>query len=958
MQQFFSQTNNTAEKDKAWNISTSRNLGILEGHVQHDIQRTINYLGNLTVTEQLCKNTAKPTGYSHLGDACYRQGNLKEAVHWYDLDLKTVKQDGDRAGEGKACGNLGGAYCSLGEFKAAIDYCERQLQIAEELGDNYEQAKAYCNLGIAHKSRGDFQLAINVQKKFLKISKELHDRSLEGKAYCSLGVTHKCMGKFDEAINYFERCLEVAKKLEDRSDEGKAYANIGNVYIKRGEFNKAIKFHECDLEIAKELDDKWGKGRAYSNLGNAFLSQRDFKTSIEYHELSLEIWEDLKNRSGEGIVYGNLGAAYLSLGDVNKAIHFYELHRENAKELGDRSGVMRAYGNLAVAYDSRGDLKTARSMLESSLKISKELCDKHAEGEIYGNLGQVYCSEGHFTMAFKCFELSLNIAEELDNRPSKATLYGSLGHAYFKLEHYRRARDYFELELKIAKELDDRLHEASACKNLSAFHDRFGDLDEAISYSRCSVKLLNEVRSLLQQKDQWKISLREKSHEPYNDLWRLLLKRGKVKEALHAAEQGRAQALKDLMEKNYALHDKTVTENENIDEILSYLSPNTIFLAIEEKGIAFWVCKKGTEVESRSKEVSISEGSSTFLQHLLETAIQEIGAENVKCEDRSLSKKTDVLKVPVENSPQVNRQTHFLPRHKTALNQLYDFLIGPIQDLFVGNELTFVPEGPLCLVPFPALQDSNGKYLCESFRIRMLPSLTSLKLIANCRVNFHGNDEALLVGDPWVEQVGLRSLPFAREEVQIVGRILNAVPLTGRGATKDEVLKRLSSVALVHIAAHGLFETGEIALAPNPSQTSRVPKEEDYLLTMKDVLRFHLRAKLVVLSCCHSGRGEITAEGVVGIARAFLGAGARSVLVSIWALEDDATLEFMKCFYRVLVKGVSASESLNQAMNSTRESHKLNEVKDWAPFQIIGDDVTLDFGMYFVMKCSSAYVDR
>lgn len=872
---------------------------------------------------------------------------MKEAVQWYDLDLKTAKQDGDRAGEGKACGNLGGAYCSLGEFKAAIDYCERQLQIAKELSDNYEQAKAYCNLGIAHKCRGHFERAIDFQKRFLKISIELHDRSLEGKAYCGLGVSHKCMGKFNEAMKYFERCLEIAKTLEDRSDEGKAYANIGNVYCKLGDFNKAIIFHECDLEIAKELGDKWGKGRAYSNLGNVFLSRRDFKKSVEYHELSLEIWKDLKNRSGEGIVYGNLVDAYHSLGDVNKAIHFCELHRKNAKELGDRSGEMRAYANLGVAYNSLGDLKTAKSMLESSLKISKELCDKHAEGEIYGNLGQVYCSGRRFDMAFTCFELSLEIAEELDNRPSKATLYDSLGHAHLKLEDYRRARDYFELERKIAKELDDRLHEAMACKNLSACHERFGDLDEAISYSRCSVKLLNEVRSLLQQKDQWKISLREKFHEPYNDLWRLLLKRGKVKEALHAAEQGRAQALKDLMEKNYAFPDAgTVTENENIDEILSYLSPNTIFLAFEDKGIAFWVCKKGTEVESK---VSLSDGSSsTFLQSLLETANQEIGARNVKCEDRSLPKKTDV-KVPVENSPQGSRQTQ--TPHKTALNQLYDILIDPIQDLlFVGSELIFVPEGPLCLVPFPALQDANGKYLCESFRIRMLPSLTSLKLIASCPVNFHRNNGALLVGDPWVD------LPSAREEVEIIGHILNALPLTGREATKDVVLDRLSKDALVHIAAHGRFETGEIGLAPNSNQTS--PKEEDYLLTIKDVLSVQLRAKLVVLSCCHSARGEVTAEGVVGIARAFLGAGARSVLVSIWALDDVATLEFMKYFYRFLVKGVSASESLNQAMNCTRESHKLNEVKHWAPFQIIGDDVTLDFGMYVVIKYSRPYVDR
>ena len=105
-----------------------------------------------------------------------------------------------------------------------------------------------------------------------------------------------------------------------------------------------------------------------------------------------------------------------------------------------------------------------------------------------------------------------------------------------------------------------------------------------------------------------------------------------------------------------------------------------------------------------------------------------------------------------------------------------------------------------------------------------------------------------------------------------------------------------------------------------------------------------LRARLVVLSCCHSGRGDIKAEGVVGIARAFLGAGARSVLVSLWAIDDEATLEFMKSFYQKLMEGRSAGESLNRAMNSMRESDKFSEVKYWAPFVLIGDDVTLEIG--------------
>ena len=114
-------------------------------------------------------------------------------------------------------------------------------------------------------------------------------------------------------------------------------------------------------------------------------------------------------------------------------------------------------------------------------------------------------------------------------------------------------------------------------------------------------------------------------------------------------------------------------------------------------------------------------------------------------------------------------------------------------------------------------------------------------------------------------------------------------------------------------------------------------------MTMKDVLETGLRARLVVLSCCHTARGKVMAEGVVGIARAFLGAGARSVVVTLWAIDDEGTLEFMSFFYDALAKGKKASEALQQAMKCMRESEMFKEVQYWAPFVLLGDDVSLDF---------------
>ena len=206
------------------------------------------------------------------------------------------------------------------------------------------------------------------------------------------------------------------------------------------------------------------------------------------------------------------------------------------------------------------------------------------------------------------------------------------------------------------------------------------------------------------------------------------------------------------------------------------------------------------------------------------------------------------------------------------------------------------------------------------------------------------------MGNPDVGEVifkgclkSISRLPFAEQEARMVGRKLGVEPLLGRQATKQAVLQAMESVALIHLAAHGDAERGEIALAPSFRSPNSIPRESLYLLTTSDIAKVQLRAKLVVLSCCHSARGEIKAEGAVGIARAFLGSGARSVLVSLWALDDRSAEQLMSQFYDHLVRGESASDSLHQAMKWMR-CNGYSDVKQWAPFVLIGDNVTFDFG--------------
>ena len=861
-------------------------------------------------------------------------------------------------GDGKAHGNSESAHDS-----SRLDYLKRRIEILKEDICNrspeerekaiyqnipdYEKALeglAYCSLGDTHQSLGDFKIAIDYHECHLKIAKELGDKTGEGVAYSYLGIAHLCLGDFKTAVYFHERHLKIAKELGDRSQEGNAYGNLGNAHRRLCDFKTAIDYHERHLKISKQLGDISGEGRAFGNLGNAHRCLGDFKTAIDYHKRNLKIAKDLGHRSEEGVVYGNLGVDYQMLGDFRTAINYLNCRLKIAKEVGDRSGEGKAYCNLGCAHSRMEEFEIAIPYFAHYLKIVKELGEKSGEGSAYGNLGCTHCILGDFKTAIDYHKRQLKISKELGEREEEANAYCGLGNAYCELRDLETAISYHESQLKISKELGDTLGEGIACSNLGGDFEYKGQVSQAIGYYQRSITLLNKVRDRLQLNDDWKISLRDQYQTTYAALWRLFLADNKVTEALLSAEQGRAQGLKDLMAFSYGLQvndPESGPENSTFQELSSRIPLNTIFMAFGKGELVFWVCQQGKEVQIRRRQISSQDEVSAFFASLVNIMGQRIGARDfVECEDRSLKLVSDA-RLAAKSSIRDGRKSHHIHLQKDALSTLYDIIIEPIQNLLVvGSELIFVPEGPLFLAPFAAFKGPNSKHLCESFRIRLIPSLTSLKMIGDCPVYHHCKSGVLLVGDPWVQEVAeLDQLPFAKEEVEMIGEMLGCTPLIGRQATKDAVLRRLGSVALVHIAAHGSMETGEIALAPDDAKM-------DFILTMRDVLRVKMRARLVVLSCCHSAQGEIKAEGVVGIARAFLGAGARSVLVSLWAIDDKATLEFMKNFYQLLVKGKSASEALNQTMNCMRESEEFGVVKYWAPFVLIGDDVTLELSGY------------
>lgn len=268
-----------------------------------------------------------------------------------------------------------------------------------------------------------------------------------------------------------------------------------------------------------------------------------------------------------------------------------------------------------------------------------------------------------------------------------------------------------------------------------------------------------------------------------------------------------------------------------------------------------------------------------------------------------------------------------------CLDRLSQILIAPIAKFLPKNpeeSVIFIPDGELFRVPFAALKTADGKYIIEKHPIQISPSIQTLQLIdqesSDNTLNLTSN--ALIVGNPTMPKMEngqqLPALPGTEKEAQVISNFLGTQPLIGEQANIQNVTGQMPNADIIHLATHGNSQS--IALAPAEGQTGFLSGE---------IYGMNLRANLVVLSACDTGLGDITSDGVVGIARPFMAAGVKSVVVSLWSVPDAATSDLMIEFYNNLKTKPNKAQALQQAMLTIMKQHP--EPVNWAGFILVGE---------------------
>ena len=923
-------------------------------------------------------------------------GQYQNAVEWHKEERKIAEDLGNKVREGQALGNLGNAYTGLCEYQKAIDLHEDSLKIAKENVVQADQRRANGNLGNTYMASGKYREALNFQGKALKISQQLGHRAAEGRILESMARAYYLSGQIEKAVESCRKSLHIARQVGDNAGEGRTLGTLGKAYIEFGQKTQRAISHIRDyLKISKEHSNEADKGDALGSMAVVLIELGQYNKAFECCNESLKIAKNLHDKARMGRAYENLGKFYTAVGQYEKAIENHCNHLKIAEKLCDRAEVGRANGNLGNAYNKNGLHKEAMKCHTLDKDIAEEFNNEAQMGRAQGNMGNTYTNMRQFETGFNCHLKRLGIAEELNDRPSLAKALQGLGVHYINTDQCEKAIQYLERLEKISRPAHPDSHESAAhldSLELTAIAQELlgkcyqkNDVSKACSYFAKSIVNFQALRHSVRDYDEFNISMSNRFARVHKLLLQSLLNLEEVKTALLVSDCGKAQALHDLTRK-IAHSDlslptpwssdsdpmETIADNpssstsKNLfnDKLKNVINSNQadtiISYAFGENGeLHSWVFSQGRVFYKSLKiinEPSLRSYINRQIGHLykkldVESTHVDAMKNDVKAaqdfEARACNplwlmsddigtcsplEEHDLLTTSRKRGPSTNSSAQQTAQN-CYLQDLYNALIQPIEEHLTGSKLLIVPEGPLFTLPFAALLDPSGSHLCDKYSLQFIPSLLVLD---SCLLTRPPPElgQALFVGNPKIDI--LSTLQFAEKEAIDCSKIFNAQPLVLHMATKKNVLNGMKTASIIHIAAHGNMNRAEIFLTPNEGEPL---SPSSYLLTAGDIQKCTLNARLVVLSCCYSGCGKISSEGVVGTARSFLGSGARAVLVALWPINDEATMELVIELYKKLTQEYSLCAALQQAMMVLKRRYLSPKV--WAPFQIFGEDIVL-----------------
>lgn len=852
-------------------------------------------------------------------------GRPDSALAYYALALPVTRLANDTVGEFMTLNGLGLAQRELGRPDSAIAYFDLTRQLQRAVNDSAGEATTLNNLGLVHHDLGRLPSALEHYALALPILRAVGDRGTEAVTLNNIGGVYRDMGRPDSALAYYFSALPVRRAAGDRAGEAMTLNNVGQIHRDLAAPDSALAYYGRSLAISRELGDRVEEAVTLSNIG---VVQRDLgrlDSSLVYLGQALPMLREAGFAAREGMVLNNIGFAYFDLGRPDSALAYYALALRIHREVGSPAGEAMTLSNIGSAHQVLNQPDSAYAYYGLALPIQRAAGDRIREAGTLQNLGTLLLESGQTDSARVYFAQALSIEREVRDRASEAVTLQNIGQSH----RFRGGPSSF-----VAVAYYD-----SAAAVLASIAERAGGDDNRLSFSERDAGLFH----------QWALTWLELAVE--------VGPRSANLAALAAAERGRAQAMLSLMRAPGAggargVGSRSATtpvgadlseEGERLIQSVAAGGSASLSYLVTAGEMVAWLSLPNGEIHV--SRVAATEQEISAAVNALRSGL---GADSAAVRDRMALRDAPLL----EANRDLGADLASGEGAAEAAQRLAVWLVPAelLARVPASTELVVVPHGALNLVPFAALPiSSDGELLGIRYALRYSPSLATLAEIA---AQGGGTDGAgararpLVIGDPAMPEVRthtggavrLGQLAGAKAEGQWVAARVGVHSLTEGEATESRIRELLPRATLVHFATHG-YAYGTEALARRSFIALAPDGNEDGLLTVGEVLDEipSLSAELVVLSACQTGLGQLRqAEGTVGLQRAFLARGARSVLVSLWSVSDRATELLMRSFYSHWLAGKPKAEALRLAQEEVRAMPEFVDPRYWAAFQLVG----------------------
>jgi tetratricopeptide (TPR) repeat protein len=876
----------------------------------------------------------KARALSNAGEVYYSRGELKRALALFGEALGLWTEAGDRWGQALARLNLGYAYGDSGETQKASEQFEQAQSLWRAVGDARGEALALSAVGGFHAFSGRKRRALETYQQALNLFRRMGDRQGEAVALNGLARTYEEINELQTALDNYSQALAIFQKNRSTQFEAATQYCVGNIYRWMQQPGPALERYKQSITLSREVGKQRIEAYAMVQVATIHASQKDPRRALAQYNRALSLYRRIGDRLGQAMVLNSIGDTYYAGADARQALNYYRRALPLYQASKDRSGEAATFYNIARATRGFEGPEAALVSIESAVEIIETLRTQIASPAFRSS---------YFSSVRKYYGLYIDLLMQMHKARPEA---GFAAEAFLTSEKAR------------ARVLLETMAETEA------------DLRQGID-----PELLKRERSLQQLLSTKALYLS-----------RLLSEGGKEGESEEVAREIRrleveyqdVQAL--IRERSPRYANVTQPQPLRLPDVQELLGKETLLLEYalgEERSYLWLVSSDGVTSAELPGRATLEKAANDFYNILRARA-------------------------PVPGEGEDERQARVADadrKYRQSASELSRLLLGSVAERLGNKRLLIVPDGALQYVPFDALPipPTAGLYgeragadaagdaglrppIIVEHEISNLPSASTLLAIRHEQGSAQpANGIVAVLADPVFEADDPRLKPAATQTAMALagtgakadsddapagrGGIENAarLPFTAREA--ENILSlvpdgmgmiatgfdanlttakspQLGRYEVVHFATHGVFDNEQPQMSGLLlSLVDESGNPENGFLHLHDIYSLHLPVKMVVLSGCDTALGkDVSGEGLVGLTHAFMYAGSKSVLASLWKVDDKATSELMGLFYNGLLKdGLPPAAALRAAKIAMWERQPSLPPYFWAAFILEGE---------------------